>query len=527
MLQWLFGKSKLKGTDYKYPTQVARVIARESITQISTTDIYGKSLYTQKFYKSSGYLDPFWLIGKFPHTFTLDTSAKLGTATDAKVKINRALGTIRVNVNSEKRLSIHEQLELVDKIYAECKSKENNQRDDHLLMALLCVEDAEAERDNVFNEIFTQLTKDTSNFCFLYPSPSNEIEQIELRLSEEKKTSSETGKAKTSKSQIFTKVAIDSEDSNDILNKILTSDGFKKNKAKEYYAKVTLKSGKTSKRFQKLQKYIFGTVKYKECEYVVSNGRVYRLTDSFFEQLKKHFEVVISGRVINYENLGMKPWPVKDNKLIKEDVYNIYTCVSGYDKSKYLGDKIFYRHHELFDVMIKRKRTYMIQCKRGFDNRTRDSASQIVQASWIIRYDRSCLNEYYNKIAPDNTQKKTVRQQILKKQSQNITKEEFINLRENNQLTFAIGIGVEPNETNMNIKADNNTQFAKAFLNNCKSTVAKIEILRAYSQITALNYQFGLVVIPFIDFSKLSDDDKQLIEQIEKETQSKDNKHKG
>lgn len=130
--------------------------------------------------------------------------------------------------------------------------------------------------------------------------------------------------------------------------------------------------------------------------YFYLGGRWYQISFDLFANLHEEFQLLLDNCLIKKGEEGFLPEPWKGRKKRakgdekeRENVegeYNLsYASRDGY----LVGDTICPDHVEIFDIALVGETIYLYQVKEEFNHRTRDAASQLMNAA-------TCLNDVIN-----------------------------------------------------------------------------------------------------------------------------------
>ncbi len=181
--------------------------------------------------------------------------------------------------------------------------------------------------------------------------------------------------------------------------------------------------------------HIFGDISYEDSKYFLIDNNWYQIKADFLSELNNGCQEFIDNNA--YSDLD-KQW---DYPAIKENGYNqLYIG----DRDTIVLDKIIPRNIEPCDILKwDLHNLYLIHIKASFGNTMRDLCSQIFIAAKLIRMDKNASQEYIgdiydqlnNKIGSDDSYFA-----LVGKQTEAITKTDFINLFISKKLIFVLAV---------------------------------------------------------------------------------------
>jgi len=185
--------------------------------------------------------------------------------------------------------------------------------------------------------------------------------------------------------------------------------------------------------------HIFGDVSFKDKKYFLIDNNWYEIKNSFINELNKSCQSFVKN---NFCKMLNKKWNYPSES---ENVYNKkYISEKPKDKKVIVLDKITPDNIEPCDILMwDDDRVYFFHIKAGFGNTMRDLCSQIYISANRIKRDINSSREYIGKVYDVLVNKKTSSDNYFSeagKQTDNITKDEFINILTTKKLVFVLSV---------------------------------------------------------------------------------------
>ncbi len=230
--------------------------------------------------------------------------------------------------------------------------------------------------------------------------------------------------------------------------------------------------------------HIFGDVSLKEQKYFLIDNVWYRIKDSFIKELNESCQSFFKN---NYCGKLDKQW---NHPQEGEDQYiQKYIAANSKNDRTIILHKITPDYVEPCDVLLwDDVNAYLFHIKAGFTNNMRDLCSQIFIAANKIKQDLNSSKDYIAKIYDQVQSKKISENDYLKSigaQTDNITKEEFIEILSSKKLIFVLSVlDVGANQRDLKINmSDFNSSIAKFSLQELVKGMKGIDMEFMVSQI--------------------------------------------
>lgn len=184
----------------------------------------------------------------------------------------------------------------------------------------------------------------------------------------------------------------------------------------------------------KMYAHLHGEVQFDNKTYFLVDKQWYLVKDSFLEVLQHDFDQYVdTNRIIPMTDIGLSTWATG-----RESIYNDSYCTNN---NFIVGDRIILDGIEYFDLLYigDPEKVYIIQVKKGFGGKARESCSQIRNSAKIIESSRTSdghkkLNELYDKLSRSTTT-------ACPDRLHGLTKEQFVDLFVNRERVYMLALG--------------------------------------------------------------------------------------
>lgn len=278
-------------------------------------------------------------------------------------------------------------------------------------------------------------------------------------------------------------------DLNELINELKNNNVLKLNTLKEF--KKIIKNiiittfdedGKqiTKGRFLK---HIHGEIKTKKGDvYFYIDEKWYLLKDSFIDDLNSMCEEIINNTDTDLE-LEKYDWKTDKEENSEEKYIEKYINTDGF----IVMHRICEDNIELCDLIkYDDKNCYLVHIKKGFNNKMRDLSSQIYISARRLQAIKSTnenyIEELYSKMKSYNNSPDLYLKGVS---SQNITKEEFVNIFKNKKINYCLCF-IDESKSERDIKKD-----IKKF----DSNIAKFSLMELNKNMKGFNFSLNIIQI--------------------------------
>jgi uncharacterized protein (TIGR04141 family) len=229
--------------------------------------------------------------------------------------------------------------------------------------------------------------------------------------------------------------------------------------------------------------HIFGDVSLNNERYFLIDNGWYKIKDEFISDLNNSCKSFIEN---HYDENLSEIW---NYPAEKENDFNAKFISDNPENDKVLVlDKITPENIEPCDILKwDDENIYFYHVKAGFGNTMRDLCSQVFISANKLKNDINSSKDYIGKIYDDLVSKKSSSDDYFKKagsQTDNITKDEFLNLFTNKKLVFVLSVLDTGKDRNLKTNlSDFSSNIAKFSLQKLVKGMKGIDMNLRFSQI--------------------------------------------
>ena len=184
----------------------------------------------------------------------------------------------------------------------------------------------------------------------------------------------------------------------------------------------------------KIYAHLHGEVQLNNKTFFLVDKQWYLVKDSFIEVLQRDFDQYVSNsRILGMADVGLSAWATG-----REGAYNDSYCPNN---NFIVGDRVILDGIEYFDLLYigDPDKVYIIQVKKGFGGKTRESCSQIRNSAKMIESSAVAdghrkLVELYEKLASRTTA-------TCPDRLHGISQTSFVNLFLNRERIYLLAVG--------------------------------------------------------------------------------------
>ena len=233
--------------------------------------------------------------------------------------------------------------------------------------------------------------------------------------------------------------------------------------------------------------HIFGDVSLNDERYFLIDNGWYKIKDQFIADLNNSCKSFIEN---NYDENLNEAW---NYPIEKENDFNAKFISNNSKNDRVLVlDKITPENIEPCDILKwDDKNIYFYHVKAGFGNTMRDLCSQVFISANKIKNDLNSSKEYVGKIYDQLVNKKSSSDDYFKKagkQTDNITKDEFLDLFKGRELVFILSVLDTGNDRNLKTNlSDFGSNIAKFSLQELVKDMKDLDVNLRFSQLFKTN----------------------------------------